>query len=661
MVGAEKRPNKKRRRDEPDGATAAPAPETLRVTTYTPENRGPYFEDAPRGNRVRFTPEQVEAVTSGTQPGLTVIVGPPGTGKTDVVVQVASNIYHGVPKERTLVLAHSNHALDAIFKKIGGRDIDQRHLLRLGGGEDDGGHNGEAEGSRVGRVERFMERGAQLLGEVQRLAESIGAVGAHGGSCETASYFSQVHVQPAWSRFWASVAVLLDVETQFPFHAFFANAPQPLFPPGASHEQHIEIAKGCERHIDRIFEELAEIRPFELLRANKDKQNYLLAKQARIIAMTTTYAAMRRQEIAGLGFRYENVIMEEAAQVTEAESFIPLVLQSAGALKRVVLVGDHLQNAPIVQSSALREGANVQQSLFQRLVRLGVPHTVLSAQGRARPGLAALVEWRYPSLTDLPRVVNEQEFVQANAGFRYEYQFIDVPDYKGQGESTPTPHFMQNLGEAEYAVAVFMYMRLLGYPAERITILCAYAGQRALVRDVLARRCKGKRLFGMPGWVGTVDKYQGEENDYVILSLVRTRAPGYLGDLRRLTVALSRARLGLYVLGRREVFESSLQLREAFEAMFERNNKLALVTGEMFPTQRSVIDEAEAVGMEGVEHLGKYVYEMTQAKMKALKDGGGVLPPLATTGHIEDEEAEEDDIENETMEDVDDEAADAIA
>ena len=45
---------------------------------------------------------------------------------------------------------------------------------------------------------------------------------------------------------------------------------------------------------------------------------------------------------------------------------------------------------------------------------------------------------------------------------RYDYQVINVNDYKGQGESEPVPYFYQNVGEAEYCVAAFMYMRLLG-------------------------------------------------------------------------------------------------------------------------------------------------------------------------------------------------------
>lgn len=59
-------------------------------------------------NQVRFTPTQIEAVKSGMQPGLTTVVGPPGTGKTDVAVQIISNIYHNFPHQRTLIVTHSN-------------------------------------------------------------------------------------------------------------------------------------------------------------------------------------------------------------------------------------------------------------------------------------------------------------------------------------------------------------------------------------------------------------------------------------------------------------------------------------------------------------------------------------------------------------------------
>lgn len=515
-------PQKKRRREKAEEAEEGPS--TLRVSTYKPPNPGPYPIDAPKLNKVRFTPAQVEAVASGTQPGLTVIVGPPGTGKTDVATQIINNIYHNFPTERTLLIAHSNRALNQLFQKIIALDIDERHLLRLGHGEEE--LDTDSNYSKHGRVESFLDNRNNYLSEVMRLAASIGAQGAHGNSCETAGYFNTVYVQPGWAKFWdranSTETSVEEVIASFPFHAYFSNAPQPLFDGGAPKETILDVAAGCQRHIERIFTELEDIRPFEILRQPKDKANYLLIKEARIIAMTSTHAAMRRQEIADLGFHYDNVIMEEAAQITEVESFIPTALQSLKngdlPLKRVVLCGDHYQNSPVIQNMAFRQYAHFEQSLFLRLARLGVPVITLDKQGRSRPSIAELFRWRYKELGDLPTVETAQEFQQSNAGFQFDYQFINVPDYQGNGEREPTPHFIQNLGEAEYAVALYQYMRLLGYPAEKISILATYAGQTALIRDVLNHRCGKNPLFGLPKIVTTVDRYQGEQNDCEYIS-----------------------------------------------------------------------------------------------------------------------------------------------
>lgn len=520
---AQASPLKKRRREHAEQVEQGP--DIIRASTYKPPNPGPYPVDAPKSNKVRFTSAQVEAIASGTQPGLTVIVGPPGTGKTDVATQIISNIYHNFPSERTLLIAHSNQALNQLFQKIIALDIDERHLLRLGHGEEE--LDTDSNYSKYGRVESFLDNRNNYLSEVMRLAASINAQGAHGNSCETAGYFNTVYIQPAWAKFWDRVnseqASTEDIVASFPFHTYFSNAPQPLFDGSASKEIIVDIAAGCQRHIERIFSELEDIRPFEILRQPKDKANYLLIKEARIIAMTSTHAAMRRQEIADLGFHYDNVIMEEAAQITEVESFIPTALQNLKngelPLKRVVLCGDHYQNSPVIQNMAFRQYAHFEQSLFLRLARLGVPVINLDKQGRSRPSIAELFRWRYKELGDLPVVETAQEFQQANAGFQFDYQFINVPDYQGNGEREPTPHFIQNLGEAEYAVALYQYMRLLGYPAEKISILATYAGQTALIRDVLNHRCGKNPLFGLPKIVTTVDRYQGEQNDCGFISI----------------------------------------------------------------------------------------------------------------------------------------------
>ncbi|KAI5291499.1 hypothetical protein KEM54_004164 [Ascosphaera aggregata] len=635
----------KRRRDKEE-LTESPS-KIIRVSSYRPVNQGPYSVDAPRLNQIRFTPAQVSAIASGVQPGLTVVVGPPGTGKTDVATQIINNIYHNFPQERTLLITHSNQALNQLFQKIVALDIDERHLLRLGRGEEE--LDTDVSYSKYGRIDTLLEKRVVHLQEVMRLASSIGVEGAHGNTCETAGYFNAVYVQPMWARYWDKVQESDDkravVLSGFPFYSFFADAPQPLLPDDASEEKLVDIALGCKRHIDRLFSELQDIRPFEILRQQKDKANYLLMKEARIIAMTSTHAAMRRQEIVDLGFRYDNVVIEEAAQITEIESFIPLTLQTPidgeFPLKRVVLCGDHLQNSPVVRNAAFRHYAKFDQTMFTRLVRLGVPTIMLDKQGRSRPSIADLFRWRYKHLGDLPTIEQNEEFKLANAGLKYDYQFINVPDYQGSGEIMPIPHFIQNLGEAEYAVALYQYMRLLGYPAKRISILATYAGQQSLIKDVLNHRCSKNRLFGLPRVVTTVDKYQGEQNDYVILSLTRTRSVGYLRDVRRLTVALSRARLGLYILGRREVFESCLELKPAFDILFKRPDKLEVVPGELFPAKRLLTDDVAGTAMESVEHIGQYVYEMTQAKLNDIKAREPAIP-ADSAAELEEEAGEED-------------------
>lgn len=131
-------------------------------------------------------------------------------------------------------------------------------------------------------------------------------------------------------------------------------------------------------------------------------------------------------------------------------------------------------------------------------------------------------------------------------------------------------------------------MRILGYPADKISVLTTYNGQRSLILDVLAKRCENNPLIGMPAIVSTVDKYQGQQNDYVILSLVRTKIVGHLRDIRRLVVAMSRGRLGLYIFGRKQLFGRCLELSPVFELLNKRPNCLQLYPAETFDVQRRV-------------------------------------------------------------------------
>lgn len=304
------------------------------------------------------------------------------------------------------------------------------------------------------------------------------------------------------------------------------------------------------------------------------------------------------------------------------------------------MIGDHHQLPPVIKNMAFQKFSNMEQSLFTRFVRLGVPTIDLDAQGRCRPSIASLFNWRYRNLGNLPHVLSEKAFMCANAGFSHDFQLINVGDFNGVGESQPSPFFYQNLGEAEFVAATFMYMRLLGYPAHKISILTTYNGQKHLIRDVIKARCSNNPLIGSPHKITTVDKFQGQQNDYILLSLVRTHNVGHLRDVRRLVVAMSRARLGLYVFGRASLFRSCFELQASFKLLLQRPLQLHLCPDEVFPTERMAnVTAPNPIVMEDTTKMCDFVYAFYARKVAAMKSVAGEAPKKAAAGTTGSDEA----------------------
>ncbi|KAI0983748.1 hypothetical protein GJ496_004054 [Pomphorhynchus laevis] len=560
---------------------------TVVATSYSPPIPGPLSIPCTyRGNTVPFTVAQVKAIRSGMLPGLTMIVGPPGTGKTDIAVQIIANIYRNHPEQRTLVVAHSNHALNQLFEKIINLNVDQRHLLRLGHGEQ--ALSTELDFSRYGRVNYILEHRIKLLSMVDKLAKCLHIAGDVGYTCETANHFFLQHVVSKWEEFLEKCHdSSLSIEDLFPFTNFFDDEnnifkQEQLRRDGWTREDQIEFARSCFRDIQHIFRQLDEFTAFEQMRTGAERAKYLLVKEAKIVAMTCTHAALKRKDLVECGFKYDNIIMEESAQILEIETFIPILLQNPDIghlrFKRWIMIGDHHQLAPVVKHIAFQKYSNMEQSLFTRLIRLGVPAIQLDAQGRSRRSIASLYQWRYDSLGNLPHIADLDRY--ANPGFLYDHQLIDCENINGVGESEPVPYFFQNLSEAEYVVALYMFMRLMGYPREKITIITTYNGQKHLIREIVRRRCSRESLIGWPHKITTVDKYQGQQNDFILLSLVRTKTVGHLRDVRRLIVAMSRARLGLYVFARVRVFQNCVELNPVFSQLLKRPIKLHIIPND---------------------------------------------------------------------------------
>ena len=269
------------------------------------------------GNPVPFTPVQVKAIRSGLSPGLTMIVGPPGTGKTDVAVQIIANLYHSFPSQRTVLVTHSNSALNDLFEKVMARgDIDERYMLRLGAGESNLQTETEFDFTKTGRVNHIMSRRLTLLEEVQLMSESLGISGAGergpDGSpsytCETAAYFYLHHIQKRIQIFNGQVGEEshdAKVGAFFPFSQYFQLSESEVS------ELTLKEARKRFEKLKECFDELAEYRPLELLRSQRQRIDYLLTKQVKIVAMTCTHAAIARSHLVQLGFQYDNIVMEE--------------------------------------------------------------------------------------------------------------------------------------------------------------------------------------------------------------------------------------------------------------------------------------------------------------------------------------------------------------
>ncbi|CAD8160547.1 unnamed protein product [Paramecium pentaurelia] len=553
-----------------------------------------------RVNNIRYTKPQINAIVSAMYPGLTLVVGPPGTGKTDVTVQIVNLLYQNFPNEKTLLITHSNHALNDIFQKISKMDVDEKHMLRLGIGVKD--LKLSKTFSREGRINHMLTRRLQLLEIVSQIQKSVQIMFSEEYSCEVSEIFFKLHIQRLWNNYKEKIQS--DPMFVFPFNTFVEQNPQ-LFEKAQTKEEQYKV-------IEDIFEQVRECRPFELLRNKKERGNYIICHQAKIVAMTCTHAALKRNSFCEQDFQYDNIVFEEAGQILEIEAFLPLTMSLTGKLKRLIMIGDHNQLPPVIKNVSFQKLANMEQSFFIRMIRLGVFYHQLTDQGRTRPEIMKLYSWKYKELNSLQccHPSSNNQFGYANAGLCKTFQFIDV-DYKGVYENKPMPYFYQNIVEAEFIVATYMYLVLRGYDPKQITILTTYNGQKMLIKDIITRKCSWHSLFRTPEKITTVDKFQGQQNDIILISMVRTSQPGYLRDIRRIIVAFSRAKLGLYIFGNLSIFNKVPELQKTFSQFV--SEPLHLLPTEMYKTKRAH-DDFQLEQSQSVNHPDQ-MYEIIKTQL----------------------------------------------
>ena len=430
-----------------------------------------------------LAPEQREALDLADRAlDVALVHGPPGTGKTTVLVEV---IRRAVARgEKVLAAAPSNLAADNLLERLVVAGVD---------------------GVRVGHPARVVP------GLLDRTLEA--RVAGHESARIAAGLVAE------------ALALRRD-----------ARKRRERRGPGRFSE-----ARDAERRARAL---LAEARALEE-RAERD-----VLERAPVVVATLT--GLDAPVLAGR--RFALAAVDEATQATEPAALLALL--RAG---RAVLAGDHLQLPPTVISAAAQAGG-LGASLFERLALLhgGAAMVTLAEQRRMNEAIM-----RFPSQALYGGRLRAHPSV---AGWRLDDAPLVLVDTAGAGMEEAAPEGSDsrvNEGEAALAAREVERILALGVAPADVAVISPYDAQVQRLRQLLADRVAG----GLE--VDTVDGFQGREKEAVVVSLVRSSDAGevgFLADVRRMNVAITRARKKLVVVG-----DSATVARHPFYEAFVRH------------------------------------------------------------------------------------------
>ena len=288
-----------------------------------------------------------------------------------------------------------------------------------------------------------------------------------------------------------------------------------------------------------------------------------------------------------LNVEFETVIIDEAAQSIELSALIPLKYGCA----KCILVGDPKQLPPTVLS---RDAARFryEQSLF---VRMQENHSqwvhLLDTQYRMHPEISLFPSNAFYDgrLVDGPGMARLRSRPWHRKEILGPYRFFDV---QGMHQSAPRGHSLINLAEIE--AALLLYERLLANSSTydltgKVGIITPYKSQLRELRSRFAAR-HGDHILSSVDF-NTTDSFQGRESEVIIFSCVRAssgRGIGFLADIRRMNVGITRAKASLWVLGNAR----SLAQGEFWGRMIQDARDRKLYIDDISALQRSLVDAA---------------------------------------------------------------------
>ncbi|XP_015121926.1 probable helicase senataxin [Diachasma alloeum] len=482
----------------------------------------------------KLNAKQMEAVMKITEtvvkriPKICMIQGPPGTGKSKVIVNAVTEILYGNNRyqhhklTRILVCAPSNAAIDEIVLRL--MDIrtnlpkDQRFKM-----------------VRIGKQET-MHKSVRSI--------SVSELAKRDVEKTTAEYCNHQNME--------------SIEEEKNFLKARINAI----------ESELEYSKNkdenCRQYILRKltgvrlkYELLTNprnsengINPKQLIKLQRSAENTILSG-ADVITCTLSSCYTNQMEaiFGGNKDKISVCIVDEATQSAEAETLIPLML----GVNTLVLVGDPNQlPATVISQDAKKLGLD--QSLFARLYNAfdgqpSNPVIVLDTQYRMSYPVAY-----WPNRYFYAGALRNAAILRT-LPFHF-YRVINLA-------STQNNDRFSNTNEAIFITNIIhtmmTYSKLEGFNGIlRVGIITPYNNQKiilnAKIRDVMSGMAENIRKK-IQIEVNTVDSFQGQERDVIIMSCVRSSGIGFLSDRQRLCVALTRAKHSLFICGNFRTFE----------------------------------------------------------------------------------------------------------
>lgn len=290
----------------------------------------------------------------------------------------------------------------------------------------------------------------------------------------------------------------------------------------------------------------------ELISEANDLSTWVNQLEKRLIAQILDRAQVITCTLVGsahsllAGRKFKTVLIDEAAQALEPATWIPIL-----KAEKVVLCGDPFQLPPTVKSKdANKSGLSL--TLMEKVIQRGFKHKLLEVQYRGNEMIMGYSNYYFyeNKLVASPLVKDKRLPFQENSPLIFidtaGTGFEEKPE-KGSGSLFNADEFSL-LREHIYRIIIDM-QTLINQEFPSIVILSPYKGQVNYIEKEIS---EDEKLVHLPIKVKTVDGFQGQESDIVIVSLVRSNGKneiGFLKDYRRFNVAITRAKCQAVIVG----------------------------------------------------------------------------------------------------------------